>query len=102
MLSSGHTMRRLMGSIFALGAGTCTTTPLQICTLLNSRTLFPGQDYHNSRLLDFQQVDNYVSNQLSNIEAPQRLWHDVHLMLVGPVMLDIVQHFVEWWNKIKK
>ncbi|KAG5641745.1 hypothetical protein DXG03_004298 [Asterophora parasitica] len=29
-------------------------------------------------------------------------WHDVHMTLVGPVVLDIVQHFVERWNEIKK
>ena len=29
-------------------------------------------------------------------------WHDVHMTLVGPVVLDIVQHFTERWNEIKK
>lgn len=29
-------------------------------------------------------------------------WHDVHMSLVGPVVLDIVQHFVERWNELKK
>ena len=26
----------------------------------------------------------------------------VHMTLCGPVVLDIVQHFVERWNEIKK
>lgn len=28
--------------------------------------------------------------------------YKVHMTLVGPVVLDIVQHFVERWNEIKK
>ncbi|KAG9077310.1 hypothetical protein FRC06_008986, partial [Ceratobasidium sp. 370] len=66
-----------------------------------SRTLFPGQDYNNARVLDFQTVDHYVSNQVSLLETARMPWHDVHMTLVGPVVLDIVQHFVERWNEIK-
>ena len=25
----------------------------------------------------------------------------VHMTINGPVVLDIVQHFVEWWNEVK-
>ncbi|KAG9029137.1 hypothetical protein FRB95_005641 [Tulasnella sp. JGI-2019a] len=67
-----------------------------------TRTLFPGQDYNNGRVLDFQQVDNYVSNQVSILDTARMPWHDLHSMVAGPVVLDIVQHFVERWNKIKK
>jgi phospholipase D1/2 len=51
----------------------------------HDRTLFPGQvgasefhktsanqatqDYNNARVLDFQKVDNYVSNQISTLET---------------------------------
>ncbi|CUA74327.1 Phospholipase D p2 [Rhizoctonia solani] len=66
-----------------------------------SRTLFPGQDYNNARVLDFQKVDNYASNQLSLLDTARMPWHDVHMTLIGPVVLDIVQHFVERWNEIK-
>jgi len=84
-----------------------------------SATLFPGQDYNNARVLgnviissntslltqrhvDFQRVDNFASNQISILETPRMGWHDVHMSLVGPVVLDIVQHFVERWNELKK
>ncbi|KAG5647465.1 hypothetical protein DXG03_009396 [Asterophora parasitica] len=67
-----------------------------------SRTLFPGQDYNNARVMDFQNVYNYASNALSILETGRMPWHDVHMTLVGPVVLDIVQHFVERWNEIKK
>ncbi|EUC55943.1 phospholipase D, partial [Rhizoctonia solani AG-3 Rhs1AP] len=76
--------------------------PLADCHPTNfSRTLFPGQDYNNARVLDFQQVDNYVSNQVSLLDTARMPWHDVHMTLIGPVVLDIVQHFVERWNEIK-
>ncbi|KIO26629.1 hypothetical protein M407DRAFT_199455 [Tulasnella calospora MUT 4182] len=67
-----------------------------------TRTLFPGQDYNNGRVMDFQQVDNFVSSQISILETARMPWHDVHLALAGPAVLDVVQHFVERWNKIKK
>ncbi|KAI0028033.1 phospholipase D/nuclease [Vararia minispora EC-137] len=69
-----------------------------------ARTLFPGQDYNNARILDFQKacVDNYISGTIDITTAPRMPWHDVHMTLVGPVVLDIVQHFTERWNEIKK
>ena len=67
-----------------------------------SRTLFPGQDYNNARIIDFQDVYNYVSGTIDITESPRMPWHDVHMTLVGPVVLDIVQHFTERWNEIKK
>ncbi|GJJ14448.1 hypothetical protein Clacol_008712 [Clathrus columnatus] len=66
-----------------------------------ARTLFPGQDYNNARVLDFQHVDNYVSNQISIQDTTRMPWHDVHMTIVGPSVLDVVQHFVERWNEIK-
>ncbi|THG95529.1 hypothetical protein EW145_g7942, partial [Phellinidium pouzarii] len=67
-----------------------------------SRTLFPGQDYNNSRILDFQHVDKFASNALSVLDTPRMPWHDIHMTIAGDVVLDIVQHFVERWNEIKK
>ncbi|KAJ6550871.1 phospholipase D [Mycena vulgaris] len=67
-----------------------------------SLTVFPGQDYNNARIMDFQNVYNYASNALSSLESARMPWHDVHMTLAGPVVLDIVQHFTERWNEIKK
>ncbi|KAF9448692.1 phospholipase D/nuclease [Macrolepiota fuliginosa MF-IS2] len=67
-----------------------------------SKTLFPGQDYNNARIMDFHDVYNYASNQLSILESARMPWHDVHMTFVGPVVLDVCQHFVERWNEIKK
>ncbi|KAG2144421.1 uncharacterized protein EDB93DRAFT_1153427 [Suillus bovinus] len=67
-----------------------------------SRTLFPGQDYNNARVLDFQNVDNYVSNAVSIMETPRMPWHDVHMTICGSVCLDLSQHFIERWNEVKR
>ncbi|GAA6040745.1 hypothetical protein JCM8097_003276 [Rhodosporidiobolus ruineniae] len=59
------------------------------------RTLFPGQDYNNARIQDFQSVDKWVSNQQSRLDAPRMPWSDIHSMMIGPAVLDVAQHFVE-------
>lgn len=33
------------------------------------RTVFPGQDYNNARIEDFQKVDDFMSNQQSKLEV---------------------------------
>ncbi|TFK51187.1 phospholipase D/nuclease [Heliocybe sulcata] len=67
-----------------------------------SLTLFPGQDYNNARILDFQKVEQFASSTVSILESGRMPWHDVHMTLEGPVVLDIVQHFTERWNEVKK
>ncbi|KJA15853.1 hypothetical protein HYPSUDRAFT_48013 [Hypholoma sublateritium FD-334 SS-4] len=66
------------------------------------KTLYPGQDYNNARIMDFKEVYDYVSNTLSIQDSPRMPWHDVHMTFEGPAVLDISQHFVERWNEIKK
>ncbi|KAJ3834088.1 phospholipase D [Lentinula raphanica] len=66
------------------------------------KTLFAGQDYNNARVMDFESVGDWVSNQLSVCEYGRMPWHDCHMTFSGPVVLDVVQHFVERWNEIKK
>ncbi|KDN41694.1 phospholipase D/nuclease [Tilletiaria anomala UBC 951] len=66
------------------------------------RTLFPGQDYNNARVQDFQQVDDFMSNQQSRLEIGRMPWHDVHVSFYGPAALDVSMHFIERWNFIKQ
>ena len=71
-------------------------------TNILERTLFPGQDYNNARIEDFQSVSDWGSNQQSNIEIGRMPWHDVHAILQGPSALDVAQNFVERWNFVKE
>ena len=50
-----------------------------------SRTLFPGQDYNNARITDFQDVSNYVSETISVLDSPRMPWHDVRLLVFLPL-----------------
>ncbi|KAG8819161.1 hypothetical protein FRC17_010583 [Serendipita sp. 399] len=84
-------------------------------------TLFPGQEYNNARILDFQEVHKHASNAVSILQVtrsftppvaqivdhwlmqtPRMSWHDVHMTISGPSVLDIVQHFTERWNELKQ
>jgi phospholipase D1/2 len=70
--------------------------------------------------MDFHNVPDFSNNDLSILESARMPWHDaswfpfelislglttcpqVHMTLTGPAVLDIVQHFTERWNEIKK
>ncbi|KAH9974594.1 hypothetical protein BGW80DRAFT_1436752 [Lactifluus volemus] len=67
-----------------------------------SRTIFPGQDFNNDRITDYHNVSDYVNENISVLESPRMPWQDVHMTIDGPVVLDIVQHFIERWNWIKR
>ncbi|KAF3922097.1 hypothetical protein ABW20_dc0109810 [Dactylellina cionopaga] len=64
--------------------------------------IWPGQDYNNNRIMDFQNVEDWKQNQLSKTEYGRMPWHDVALGLRGECVLDIAQHFAETWNHAKR
>ena len=60
---------------------------------------FPGIDYSNARIRDFDKVDKYLEESCKRESYEVRMpWHDVHSRLIGPVVADIARHFVERWN----
>lgn len=63
--------------------------------------LFPGQDYNNSRVADFENVQAWTGNEQARTELGRMPWHDVHTMLTGPAVMDIAQFFVERWNFVR-
>ena len=64
--------------------------------------IFPGQDFNNNRIMDFQSVEDWKSNQLSKAEYGRMPWHDVAMGLIGPCVYDIAEHFVLRWNFCKR
>ena len=60
--------------------------------------LFPGIDYSNARIRDFDKVENYLTESCDRKKEIRMPWHDVHSRLIGPVVADIARHFVERWN----
>ena len=64
--------------------------------------MFPGQDFNNNRIMDFQKVDDWVSNELSKADYGRMPWHDVAMGVIGDCVYDIAEHFVLRWNFVKR
>jgi hypothetical protein len=64
--------------------------------------IFPGQDFNNNRIMDFQGVQDWQSNELSKADCGRMPWHDVAMGLVGDCVYDIAEHFVLRWNFVKR
>ncbi|CAD6591121.1 MAG: hypothetical protein ASARMPREDX12_004937 [Alectoria sarmentosa] len=62
--------------------------------------VFPGQDYNNARIMDFQDVSHYQENKLDRRDSSRMGWSDISISLSGPVVEDLRAHFVEGWNFI--
>jgi phospholipase D1/2 len=65
-----------------------------------SLTLFPGQDYNNARIYDFEDVARYMNNKLDRTKSARMGWSDLSMCLQGPVVEDLRAHFAQRWNFI--
>jgi phospholipase D1/2 len=64
--------------------------------------IFPGQDFNNNRILDFDGVDDWTSNKLDKLQYGRMPWHDVAMGVIGPAVYDIAEHFALRWNFMKR
>ncbi|PWY90660.1 phospholipase PldA [Aspergillus heteromorphus CBS 117.55] len=64
--------------------------------------VFPGQEFNNNRIMDFQSVGDWQANELSKADYGRMPWHDVAMGLMGDCVYDIAEHFVLRWNFIKR
>ena len=62
--------------------------------------VFPGQDYNNARIMDFQDVTNWQNNKLDRKYNSRMGWSDMSISLRGPVVEDLRAHFAQRWNFI--
>ena len=62
--------------------------------------IFPGQDYNNARIYDFQNIADWEDNKLDRTKDARMGWSDLSICLVGPVVEDLGAHFVQRWNFI--
>ncbi len=63
-------------------------------------SVFPGQDFNNARIMDFQDVPHWQANKLPRNQSARMGWSDVSISLSGPVLENLQRHFVERWNFI--
>ncbi|OJJ47055.1 hypothetical protein ASPZODRAFT_115979 [Penicilliopsis zonata CBS 506.65] len=64
--------------------------------------IFPGQEFNNNRIMDFQSVHQWQQNELSKADYGRMPWHDVAMGLMGDCVYDIAEHFVLRWNLVKR
>lgn len=62
--------------------------------------IFPGQDYNNARVFDFQNIENWEENRLDRTKDARMGWSDLSICLNGPIVEDLGAHFVQRWNFI--
>lgn len=60
--------------------------------------VFPGQDYNNARVSDFNDVGNWDQNKLDRTKSSRMGWSDVALSMKGPIVDSLIAHFVDRWN----
>jgi phospholipase D1/2 len=65
-----------------------------------SAIVFPGQDYNNARIMDFDDVVHWQNNKLDRKTSSRMGWSDISVSLRGPAVRDLQQHFVDRWNFI--
>ncbi|KAI6717349.1 hypothetical protein JHW43_000005 [Diplocarpon mali] len=63
-----------------------------------SNALFPGQDFNNARVYDFEDVANWENNKLDRTRNGRMGWSDISICLRGPIVDDLKAHFVQRWN----
>ena len=61
---------------------------------------FPGPDYCNARICDNGGMCNKCS--LDRNSQPRMPWHDMMVMVKGKVVKDLVWHFVQCWDHVKR
>lgn len=59
---------------------------------------FPGKDYSNPRIKDFEDVANPDEDLMDRDEFPRMPWHDVHSLVIGQPARDAARHFIQRWN----
>jgi phospholipase D1/2 len=64
--------------------------------------IFPGQDFNNNRIMDFQTVEDWANNELNKVDYGRMPWHDVAMAVIGDCVYDIAEHFVLRWNFVKR
>ncbi|KAF3766784.1 regulator of light responsive genes and phosphorylate WC-1 [Cryphonectria parasitica EP155] len=62
--------------------------------------IFPGQDFNNARIYDFEGVDKWEQNKLDRTKYSRMGWSDISISMTGPIVNSTVHHFEDRWNYI--
>ena len=100
-LVDGHTA--FMGGLdLCFGRWDTNQHPIADCHPTNiDEIVFPGQDWNNARIADFQDVAHWDAKNVLDRKTSSRMgWSDISISLHGSVVEDLKLHFVERWNFI--
>lgn len=64
-------------------------------------TMFPGVDYYNPLVKDINK-GRVWQQALIPKSTPRMPWHDVAVVLFGPIVKDYVTHFINYWNHARE
>ncbi|KAK4157311.1 hypothetical protein C8A00DRAFT_40279 [Chaetomidium leptoderma] len=62
--------------------------------------VFPGQDFNNARVYDFEDVEKWENNKLERTKSSRMGWSDISICLSGPIVDSLAIHFTQRWNYI--
>ena len=62
--------------------------------------MYPGVEYNNCRMASFTNLDKKNILELDHVErnVPRLPWQDMALKVKGKVVVDLCNHFIEYWN----
>jgi hypothetical protein len=64
--------------------------------------LFPGVDFYNPLVKDIVKGREWKLSLVEPSTVPRMPWHDVGVMVEGPVVDDFVYHYRSYWNNTKE
>lgn len=64
-------------------------------------TFFPGADYNNVRIADFDVGRNHEKCLVDKTTTPRMPWRDVQVRLEGEIVKDLSRSFIQYWSFIK-
>ena len=75
--------------------------PAEAGTLPSTATFFPGADYNNVRIADFDIGRNHEKCLVDKKSIPRMPWRDVQVRLEGEIIKDLSRSFIQYWSFIK-
>ena len=58
------------------------------------KQMWPGIDYSNLRLADYDNVLNYQNSGINRNTQQRMPWHDIALRVIGYPVIDMSRHFI--------
>ena len=72
--------------------------PADQLTDTNEPFIWEGADYANLRISDIYTPRQYQTSMIDRAKVPRMPWHDIAVQIRGESVIDLVRHFVQYWN----